>query len=378
MCQASDVLRRAGGTAAPSASAGPTREPLRVDAHERLILLGTAGASNPKATRAGYANAVVVGDVAYILDCGEGVHRQGWRSGISMHPERRPRGGSTVRAIFVTHLHSDHVIDYPNLLLGLWPTRRVDVFGPGEAGLPITPYPPDRVVPVLFPDAPTPGVRTMTQKLFEAFAYNINVRIADEGRPALTENVVTHEIGVAHGQYTPDIDLGVEASGATTATAAPPMEPVEIYPTDDNGVRVTAILVQHAPVFPALAYRFDTPSGSVVFSGDTGPCDNVVRLAHGADFLVHEVIDIGSIADRVAKMPNRDNIINHLTESHTSPEDAGRIAARAGVTTLILSHLVPGDSEIAEEKWEARARAEFDGDVVCGVDLDQFALSTAG
>ncbi|HSB85694.1 MAG TPA: MBL fold metallo-hydrolase, partial [Ilumatobacteraceae bacterium] len=242
----------------------------------------------------------------------------------------------------------------------------------------ITPYPPDRVVPVLFLDAPTPGVRTMTTKLFEAFAYNINVRIADEGRPALTENVVTHEIGVAHGQYVPDIDLGLEASGATTTTAAPPMEPVEIYPTDDNGVRVTAILVQHAPVFPALAYRFDTPSGSVVFSGDTGPCDNVARLAQGADFLVHEVIDIGSIADRVAKMPNRDNIINHLTESHTSPEDAGGIAARAGVKTLILSHLVPGDSEIAEEKWEARARAEFDGDVVCGVDLDQFALSSAG
>ncbi|HSB87157.1 MAG TPA: MBL fold metallo-hydrolase, partial [Ilumatobacteraceae bacterium] len=220
MCQASDVLRRAGVTAAPSTAAGPTREPFRVDAHERLILLGTAGASNPKATRAGYANAIVVGDVAYILDCGEGVHRQAWRSGISMHPERRPRGGSTVRAIFVTHLHSDHVIDYPNLLLGLWPTRRVDVYGPGEAGLPITPYPPDRVVPVLFPDAPTPGVRTMTTKLFEAFAYNINVRIADEGRPALTENVVTHEIRVAHGQYVPDIDLGLEASGATTTTAA--------------------------------------------------------------------------------------------------------------------------------------------------------------
>ena len=92
--------------------AAPTREPLRSDAHERLILLGTAGASNPKSTRAGFSNAVVVGDVAYLVDCGEGVHRQAWRSGISMHPDRRPRDGSTVRSIFFTHLHSDHVIDF--------------------------------------------------------------------------------------------------------------------------------------------------------------------------------------------------------------------------------------------------------------------------
>ncbi|MEO8265935.1 MAG: MBL fold metallo-hydrolase [Ilumatobacteraceae bacterium] len=375
MCQASDVLRRAAPQAAPSTGSGPARLPFRSDAAERLILLGTAGASNPKATRAGYSNAIVVGEVAYLVDCGEGVHRQAWRSGISMHPERRPKGGSTVRSIFFTHLHSDHVIDYINLMLGFWPTNRVDVFGPGEAGLPITPYPPDRVVPALFPDAPTPGIRGLTQKLFEAFAYNINVRIADEGRPDLTANVFVHEVGVAHDDYRPDIDLGVVASGASIATAAPEMDPVEIYPSDDNGVRVSAILVQHAPVFPAFAYRFDTPSGSVVFSGDTGPCDNVVRIAEGADYLVHEVIDLSFVASRIAKLPNRDNILNHLTESHTSPEDAGRIAARAGVKELVLSHLVPGDSEIPEAQWEERARTEFDGDVVCGVDLDQFALS---
>ncbi len=375
MCQAADVLRRAAPVAAPSTAPGPTRLPFRSDAAERLILLGTAGASNPKATRAGYSNAVVVGDVAYLVDCGEGVHRQAWNSGISMHPERRPKGGSTVRSIFFTHLHSDHVIDYINLMLGFWPSKRVDVFGPGEAGLPIAPYPPDRVVPVLFPDAPTPGIRMLSQKLFEAFAYNINVRIADEGRSDLTANVFVHEIGVAHHHYRPDIDLAVEASGASIATAAPEMDPVEIYPLDDHGVRVTAILVQHAPVFPAFAYRFDTPSGSVVFSGDTGPCDNVVRIAEGADYLVHEVIDLTFVAGRIAKLPNRDNILNHLTESHTSPEDAGRIAARAGVKTLVLSHLVPGDSEIPEAQWEERARTHFDGDVVCGVDLDQFALS---
>src|SRR4249920_1548448 len=99
MCQASDVLRRT-ASAAPSTVPGPTRGPLQSDAANRLILLGTAGASNPKSTRAGYSNAIVVDDVAYLVDCGEGVHRQAWRSGISMHPERRPKGGSTVRSIF--------------------------------------------------------------------------------------------------------------------------------------------------------------------------------------------------------------------------------------------------------------------------------------
>jgi ribonuclease BN (tRNA processing enzyme) len=100
-----------------------------------------------------------------------------------------------------------------------------------------------------------------------------------------------------------------------------------------------------------------------------------VRLAQGADYLVHEVIDVGFIANLVAKLPNRDNIIKHLTDSHTSPEDAGTIARRAAVGTLVLSHLVPGDGEIAEDMWEARARADFDGNVVCGMDLDQFSLS---
>jgi ribonuclease BN (tRNA processing enzyme) len=345
------------------------------DAAERLILLGTAGASNPKATRAGYSNAIVVGDVAYIVDCGEGVHRQAWRSGISMHPERKPAGGSTVRSIFFTHLHSDHVIDYINLMLGFWPTNRLDVYGPGEAGLPIPVFPPGRVVPVLFPDAPTPGIRVLTQKLFEAFAYNINVRIADEGRSDLTRHIAVKEIGVTSDDHRPDIDLGVTASGSSAEEAAPPMEPVEIYPTDDRGVRVTAILVQHAPVFPALAYRFDTPEGSVVFSGDTGPCENVARLAQDADILIHEVIDLEWMDRRISSsLPNREAVLSHLAVAHTTVDQAGAIATKANVGTLVLSHLVPGDDDLTDEEWEAKARPHFAGTLMCGRDLDELAL----
>ncbi len=153
------------------------------------------------------------------------------------------------------------------------------------------------------------------------------------------------------------------------------MEPVEIYPTDDRGVRVTAILVQHAPVFPALAYRFDTPEGSVVFSGDTGPCDNVARLAQDADILVHEVIDLEWMERRISSsLPNREAVLSHLAVAHTTPDQAGAIATKANVGTLVLSHLVPGDDDLTTEEWEAKARPHFAGSLMCGRDLDELAL----
>ena len=174
--------------------------------------------------------------------------------------------------------------------------------------------------------------------------------------------------------YVPDIDLGVAGDGSTAMAAAPAMDPVVILPEDDHGVQVSAILVQHAPVFPAFGYRFDTPGGSVVFSGDTGPCENVVRLAQGADILVHETIDVDALMSRLTRLPNYGAIRNHLASSHSAPEAVGAIAKRAGVGTLVLSHLVPGDGEIHEDEWEARAGAEFDGEVLCGVDLDELGL----
>jgi ribonuclease BN (tRNA processing enzyme) len=210
--------------------------------------------------------------------------------------------------------------------------------------------------------------------MMRAFAYNINLRIADEGRQNLLDSIRVHEIGVRRDGYVPDIDLGCTADGSSETAAAPPMEPVVILPEDANGVQVSAVLVQHAPVFPAFGFRFDTPGGSVAFSGDTGACDNVVRLARGADVLVHEVIDVDQMADRLRRLPNYESVRNHLASSHTSPEEVGAIAARAGVGTLVLSHLVPGDADLSEDEWEARVRETYDGEVVCGVDLDEFAL----
>jgi ribonuclease BN (tRNA processing enzyme) len=350
--------------------------PRRTDAGHRLVLLGTAGGSNPKATRAGYANAVVVGDAAYLVDCGEGAHRQLWRAGLTLNPALGPER-PVVRALFVTHLHADHVIDLANLLLGSWPPHTVDVYGPGPAGLPIPAFPPGAVRPLVFPEAPTPGIRTTVDQVLRAHAYNINLRIADEGRGRVTDSPRIHEIGVRRDGVAPDIDLGCAGDGSSRESAAPEMDPVVLHTEDDRGVTVSAILVQHAPVFPAFAFRFDTPHASVVFSGDTGPCDNLVRLARGADILVHEVIEIGLLARRLRRLPNFEAIRSHLAASHSTPEQVGEIATRAGVGTLVLSHLVPGDVDLTEKEWEAGVRPHFAGEIVCGVDLDEFALVPA-
>jgi ribonuclease BN (tRNA processing enzyme) len=352
------------------------RPPRRTDAPNRLVLLGTAGGSNPKATRCGYANAVVVGEAAYLVDCGEGVHTQLWRAGLAA-ARRFAVGRPVVEAICITHLHADHVIDLVNIFQGSWPASRIDVYGPGPAGPPFTTY-DDPVHPVRFADDPAPGIRRMLDHLHRAFAMNINARSIAERRADYLDHVVVHEIGLA-GELGADavaedvlVPLDLERTGADFDV--PAMDPFVVRAEDDHGVTITAVLVQHAPVFPAVAYRFDTPDGSVVFSGDTGPCDNVVRLAVGADVLVHEVIDLEALVGRMRALPNFESVYRQLSRSHTSFEVVGDIAQRAGVRTLVLSHLVPGEGCHTPEEWEALVTG-FDGEIICGVDLDELPLS---
>jgi ribonuclease BN (tRNA processing enzyme) len=386
VCQAADALRRA----EPAVSAplpdwrevlARRRPPRRSGAANRVVTLGTAGGANPKATRCSFANAVVVGDTVYLVDAGEGVHSQLWRAGLTVNPSfRRQLARPVVRGVFVTHLHADHVMDLANLFVGSWPSHVVDVYGPGPAGLPIPVFPPDADRQLPLAEQPTPGLRAFVDHQLRAFAYNINLRVLDEGRSPLPEAIRVHEINVAPAEHpaehstigtVADVVLDVAASALDSA---PPMDPVEVFRDDERGVVVSAALVQHAPVFPALGYRFDTPTGSVAFSGDTGECENVVRLARGADVLVHEVMDLTSLESRMRHLPNFDAVRNHLAQSHSTPDVVGRVAAAAGVRTLVLSHLVPGDVEVAEAQWEEAVRPYFDGEVVCAVDLDEYAL----
>jgi ribonuclease BN (tRNA processing enzyme) len=171
-------------------------------------------------------------------------------------------------------------------------------------------------------------------------AYDIDVRIRDEGRVPLRPLIRPHEL----------------------------TQPGVVM--QDENLKVTSTLVDHPLVTPAFAYRFDGPDRSIVISGDTARSDNLVRLARGADVLVHEAMWLPAVDRIVARDLNAPALKKHLLDSHTSAEDCGRVAQAAGVKMLVLSHLVPaGDGTISDDMWTAEVRKHFAGKVVVGKDL---------
>ena len=128
--------------------------------------------------------------------------------------------------------------------------------------------------------------------------------------------------------------------------------------------------MHHPPVVPSFAYRFDASDRSIVISGDTAPSDNLIKLAHGADVLVHDALYVPGVDRLVARVPNAAALKQSIMSHHTTAEDAGRVAQAAGVKTLVLSHLVPADDPtITEQMWIDAARVHFQGSVILGKDL---------
>ena len=357
-----------GGPPVAAAAATTGADDAALDFDTRLILLGTAGgpAWFPGSSRHGIASALQVRELTYMIDCGDGAARQLAQALMRSNPKAHPfQLLEPLRALFFTHLHSDHVVDYNNLLLQGWTAgigRRqpLDVLGPGPRGelAPVFQVPgrPRPEPAVAFPDAPTPGTAQMTDGIFRAFATDINDRVRDYLWPDLRTLV--------HAQ---DIALPSMAGFVSpNQTPAPAMEPFPVW--SDANVRVTATLVEHAPVFPSFAFRFDSEQGSVVFSGDTGPCQNLVRLARNADVLVHEVIDAAWV-DKLFPPPLDEAtqaLKHHLLSAHTSIEDAGRIAEQAGAKTLVLSHVIPHN--VGDDRLRLASRY-YSGRLLPGHDL---------
>ncbi|HEX2220842.1 MAG TPA: MBL fold metallo-hydrolase [Gemmatimonadales bacterium] len=281
----------------------------RLGSGTRLILLGTGGGPRPRRESSAPAQVIVADEAAYVVDCGDGVARQLVRAGVPL---------ASVRHVFITHQHSDHNADYGNLFLLGWVAglrTRVDTWGP-------------------------PPLAKITRLFLEMSEYDIATRMADEGLPPLAPLIRPHEL-----------TRGGEV-------------------VQDGRVKVTAALVRHPLVEPAFAYRFDSPDRSIVISGDTAPSEDLVRLARGADVLVHEAMYLPGVERLAARVPHAARLKEHLLASHTSAQDAGRVARDAGVGTLVLSHFVPsGDPAITDQMWIEAARTHYRGRVVVGKDL---------
>ena len=275
----------------------------------KLILLGTGGGPRPRKASSASAQVIICNNTAYVIDCGNGVARQLVLADVPL---------PTLRHIFLTHQHSDHNADYGNLMWLAWAaglSTRLDTWGP-------------------------PPLAKMTKLFFEMNALDIDSRIMNEGRVPLVPLVHVHEVH----------DGGLVMR--------------------DGNVRVTATLVQHPPVFPAFAYRFDAADRSIVISGDTARSDNLVKLARGADVLVHSVLYVPALDRLVARVPNATALKASILANQTSAEDAGRVAQAAGVKTLVLSHFVPADDpEVTDQMWIDAAGAHFRGSVIVGKDL---------
>lgn len=282
----------------PLAAQAPTTE---------VVLLGT-GMPRPNPAAAGPATAVVTSDQVLLFDAGRAVLQQ-------MDAAHLPLRGPT--AAFITHLHSDHTVGLPDLILTSWVMQR------------------HRAMPVYGP----PGLASMIEHIYRAWA--VDIRMRTEGLEAETpggERVAVHEIG-----------------------------PGVVY--DSAGVRVTAFRVPHGNFPDAMGFKVETPSRVIVISGDTGPSEEVERQATGADVLVHEVYSAAHLKPEAR--PGGQDWPAYMHAFHTSDVEVGRIAQRAGVKLLVLTHIIRmGATD--EELIAGVRQGGYTGPVVVGKDLGRY------
>ena len=271
----------------------------------KVTLLGT-GSPQPSMERFGPSILVEAGEKKLLFDCGRGVAQRMEQLRIAF---------TDIDALFVTHLHSDHIVGIPDLWLTGWVRGRkapLQVWGPA-------------------------GTKEMMSHLRKAYQFDIKIRQIDGKLPPQGAAVVAN-----------DIDQGV------------------VY--DRAGVKVTAFLVDHGVVRPALGYRVDFAEHSVVLSGDTRYSENLVRFSHKADVLIHEVVDADAFRAKNPSIPAErlQAIVGH----HTSAEQAGTIFTQVKPKLAVYSHIVPGDST----DLVPLTRKTYSGPLQVGEDLMSFEI----
>ncbi len=288
-------------------------------------LCGT-GSPLPNRERAAACTVVIAGKAMFVVDAGEGAARNIALMGL-------PNG--RIKAMFLTHFHSDHIDGMGPMMLLRWTasgnTAPLPVYGPT-------------------------GVENVIAGFNDAYALDNIYRTAHHGE-AITPPA---------------------AAGAIAKPFATPTAPTIVYEAD--GLRVTAFVVDHRPVQPSVGYRFDYKGRSLVISGDTGPSTSLEAASKNADLLIHEVLNPAMIRTLAAKLDKAGRkqtarIMRDILDYHASPAQAADSARVAGVRMLVLSHVVPSmPSPYLNAAFLDGAEHRFDGPVIVGEDGQYFSL----
>lgn len=283
------------------------------DGEFRVTLLGT-GSPNPVMRRFGPGVLIQAGGQNLLIDCGRGVTQRLLQAGLKL---------GAVDALFVTHLHSDHVVGIPDLWLTGWLeanyAQRVGpfrVFGPA-------------------------GSQGLMDGLVKAYDWDIKARIADQKLDAA--NVRPEVVEIRQGV---------------------------VY--DKGGVKVTAFEVDHGELLkPAFGFRIDHGGRSVTISGDTRFNENLIKHATGTDLLIHQV---AAVREELMASPVFKAILDH----HTKPEEAGVVFTRARPKLAVYYHFVllgtPKVPPVTEKEVVDMTRKTYAGPLVVGEDLMAFRL----
>lgn len=296
------------------------------------ITLGTAGGPPLHAGEAQISNALVINGTIYLFDVGNGVLRQLDAAGLN------PRD---IKTVFVSHHHIDHVGDLGLTIFQHWlnePNEKLLVVGPA-------------------------GIEQFAASLEATYAPSALASFPVSGppRPALANSIAVSELSRM-------------------------AEPRVIY--EDDNIRVSAIDVDHFQVPPAnplpempraIAFRVDAGGRSIVYSGDTGPSENLVKLALNADLLVSEIVSLDGVErylrDSIPNAPEGlvSALVDNMSKNHLTPEAVGRAAKAANVKEVVLTHYVPSrDTQPDQKEFVKGVTSEFNGTVRLANDLDRF------
>lgn len=272
----------------------------------QVVVLGT-GTPLADPERSGPAVAIVVNETAYLVDCGPGVVR---RAAAAEKNGIKALAAKNLKIVFITHLHSDHTLGYPDLIFSPWVLERAE---------PLEAYGPR-------------GLQHMTEHIEKAWSEDIQLRL----RGLEEANTTGYEVNVH------EIQRGV------------------VY--RDQNVTVTAFPVKHGSWKYAFGYRFDTKDRRIVISGDTAPTDEVVKACDGCDVLLHEVFN--SKRKKIVESKQKQA---YFKAFHISPEELGEIATRARPKLLVLVH--QGMGEVPEEDLVEQVKKSYAGKFVSAKDL---------